>query len=225
MESKGKCNDVVTKTIQDSADETINGNASTLEEGDGKRAKPKPGAIASTENSIKETPPCGSDKNEIGLEKKIGQKAFVSRDEKKTSAAAQQPPSSIPCNSNKISQDSKNKPELTQRDFQEPKQQQQCSTGPSSQRQGQPQNPTRKRARQQLSPLQTLPEKSQNLTRNKIDEGNLSDFWTRYDLTKTELTTPHETAELKAVRKQIWKRKKFVPYTGINSLHSSYHNK
>ena len=69
------------------------------------------------------------------------------------------------------------------------------------------QNATKKRLRNASSPAQT-------------SQFQISEIWNRYDLADPELTSDYERAELEAVQKQIWRPKKFVPYTGLSSLQS-----
>ncbi len=98
----------------------------------------------------------------------------------------------------------------------------QDSTQLPSPQKGEPQNlSSRKRKRQQISPLESNTEQPQNLTADESDSGDISDIWKRYDLSAIELTTADERAELEAVQKQIWKKRIFVPYAGIHTLPSS----
>ena len=135
------------------------------------------------------------------------QESTSTGDTKSTNNAAvtRPPPSSIPDN-NKIvlEHDASPPPPLMQQ-----QQQQQPSTLPSSKQQ--PQNITKKKMQQQTS----------TLTRKKIDyEGKSSivDLWKRYDLAAPEGIAGQETGELQAVEKQVWKRRKIVPYNGINTI-------
>ena len=68
-----------------------------------------------------------------------------------------------------------------------------------------------------------MQQQTSTLTRKKIDyEGKSSivDLWKRYDLAAPEGIAGQETGELQAVEKQVWKRRKIVPYNGINTIAS-----
>lgn len=169
------------------AEETNCGNASTLEKGDQMKATPRSSEIKRNDNSLNTNLPCPSNTKKGELEKKH------------ETTTAQPPPLSKTDNNNKGSKDVQNK------------------------KYSSPQSLKRKRTRQQQqqqqpSPIPTThPQQQQNLTRKRINPYNITEIWKRYDLAAIEMFTAHETAELKAVRKQIWKRKKFVPYNGINN--------
>jgi hypothetical protein len=93
----------------------------------------------------------------------------------------------------------------------------QHSTSSPSLHQENPLSLSRKRARQEPSSLPTQTEQSQILTKKNIDYRNIRHIWKRYNLAAIEMSSVHETAELRAAETQIWKRKKFVPYNGISS--------
>ena len=195
MESDGKGNDAAVKPKPTAAEETNTGNASsTVEEG---------------KNSLKKAPASLPTEKKDDLRKNIETvgRSAASSETTSVSAAARKPPAST-------LGDSKKGPKDSQRTTQEQPQQ---STQSSSSQQEQSQDLPKKRTRQQESSLETNLEQPQNLTKNKTNEGSSSDIWERYDLTATEMTTTHERAELQAVQKQVWKKKKFIAYTGVNS--------
>jgi hypothetical protein len=208
---EGKDSDVlVQQKIRNAAEETNCGNASTLEKGDQMKAKPRLDAIEGKDNFLNTTLPSSSNKSKGELEKKKHEtttsvvatkpleRSSVSPGITNISVAAQPPPLSKPDNNNKGSKDAQNK----------------NSSSPNSPRRKR----TRQQQQQQPSPIPTTqPQQPQNLTRKSINPYNITQIWKRYDLTAIEMITAHETAELKAVQKQIWKQNKFVPYNGINS--------
>jgi hypothetical protein len=176
--------------VRNAAEETDCSNASTLEKGDQGKATPRSDEIKGNDNSLNTNLPCPSNKNKGELEKK---------DETRT---AQPPTLSKTDNSNKGSKDVQNKNSSSPRSLKRKKTRQQ----------------QQQQQQQQPSPRPTThPQTPQNLTRKRINPYNVVEIWKRYDLTAIEMFTAHETAELKAVQKQIWKRKKIVPYSGISN--------
>lgn len=179
---------------------------------DAPAVKPKPTAAKETnsgdasstveegENSLKKAPPSLPTEKKDALRKNLEtvDGSSSSNETTSVSAAAEKPPTLT-------LGDSKKGPKDSQRTTDE-KPQQSTHDLP------------KKRTRQEKSSLETNPEQPQDSTAKNIYKGNRSDIWKQYDLTATEMTTAHERAELQVVLKQVWKKKKFVPYAGVNSV-------
>mmetsp|Transcript_2074 Transcript_2074/g.3885 ORF Transcript_2074/g.3885 Transcript_2074/m.3885 type:complete len:567 (-) Transcript_2074:132-1832(-) len=74
-----------------------------------------------------------------------------------------------------------------------------------------------------LQPSTQQQHQPRNITRETIDhkgKNSISELWKRYDLTASEVIASHDIEELRVVEKQAWKRRKFVPYNGINTTQS-----
>ena len=198
---------------------------SKLEKGTQNKAKPRlDSSVANkvADNSLHRTLTYLSNKDDDDVEKKdettttvlkktIGI-ACISLDVTNASVATHSPSLSISDNNNNDPKDPQNKNASSQQSLH---QKQHISTPSSSSYQ--PQDLTRKRTRQKSSSQTSHLKQPQNLSKKNIKSYSSIDIWKRYDLIAMEMITAHETVELEAVQKEIWKLKKFVPYNGINT--------
>jgi len=210
-------------------------NAAALEKGDQTDAKPIADSIAEIGSDQKKTLAPISITNEGALEKKqeastsIRAKSIektpnsrdttektTNFDDTKTSSAAAQPPQLSLLNNIQGVETLKNQNRSTQQLMHQHRHEQHSTSSPSLHQENPP-SLTRKRARQEPSSPPTQTEQPQIVTKKTIDYRNIRHLWKRYNLAAIEMSSVHETAELRAVETQTWKRKKFVPYNGLSS--------
>ena len=137
--------------------------------------------------------------------------AIAARDTTKNSVVPQPPDSSIPKSNKEGPNDS------SQRSM--GRKEQQAQEQPPALRltsqPGQPQTLKRKRTTESgPTTLPTQQQQTKNPTSKRVDCRDIASLWKRYDLSATDATASHEREEFNALRSQIWRPSKFVPYDG-----------